>query len=325
MKKIDAVILFIITITFAFFPCCKHNEDITLQARDEALKDSLFFFSHIPKHDNEFEHMELWNTLIKNKIYISIHEARGKNIFFIKEIQKDSIRRFYYETSQIQFFYSHKYDSIESDLETIALRIYKEGNIFFLDSLSSSFFNIHKIRQKDTVFQNLFIKRNIEIKQIESIVNNMEIFENFSFENNIQMEILKELIFYFRISMIHCNGFSSPVSHYIFDPRTMKQIKNENDFSEFLNRLDTSSTDTTFLKILSYWEKNNHKFLLSNIQKIKDNYQKNNVIIYYSITNDLKVFIYTINLKNGNILIEENYLNKDYIWQDPNIGVKCPW
>ena len=53
------------------------------------------------------------------------------------------------------------------------------------------------------------------------------------------------------------------------------------------------------------------------VKNLFHSYKKDNVFIFLKIFPTIKIFIYEINIEKGKIKITENYLNKDFYWEDP--------
>jgi len=172
-------------------------------------KDTVFFMNNLPDDAQEIvfsQHSSFWNIMLSN-IYISVYDNRNKYHFIIKEFGKDSIKRFYYFQDKMTGV-GIKYDSAFYDSEIFAKMII-ENDFSYSDSLSPSFFNIHKLRKKDSTYQSQFIKYNDKLSEVEEIVNNMEVFNNFSIKNHYQTDLLKRLLFHLRMSTLSYNDYNN--------------------------------------------------------------------------------------------------------------------
>ncbi len=317
MKKLTSIIYSIIFVLAISNISCQNMTNTTIAFEKEVQKDSVFFLTHAPFNDIWFDRTVLWNALIANKISFSMYQAGGKKIFFIKEFQKDSIKRFFYETTDMDMFRLINYDSLDYDKE-ILQEISSNSYYKKINSVSKSMYNIHKIRQSSIKYIDFFKKKDDEIKELEKIVNEIDLFQNFSIDNKLQVEVLKELIFSLRIIPIDINESNTYVfNRRLFEFNLINQINTRQDFKIFENKLSTVPLDGFFPKLFATWNNNNCLFLRKNIDKIEAAYKKHNVFVFYRTIPTIKVFIYEINIENEKIKISENYINKNFYWEDP--------
>ena len=191
-----------------------------------------------------------WNVLLNNKIYISIYKQEENFHYLIKEFGNDSIYRHYYLSSTLPIS-TPGYDSAEYD-NKILIEIMIDSDMNHLDSMSRTFYNIHKLRENNNQFNFHLEKYYEKLGEVESIINKMKVFNNFSFKDKQQYDLLKKIIFQLRISTLNFDHYMShSLSSSVLNYNSVGEINNEKDLSVFEETLKPDKYyDTKSINIL---------------------------------------------------------------------------
>lgn len=317
MKKL----IFVIVIIFVFGSCNtiskKDNFCLDLQ------KDTIFY-KGLPEDAREilFSQNQAFFNKMLNNIYISIYENRNKYHFIIKEFGKDSIKRFYYFQEKIHNI-NTEYDSSGYDSKVFVKKDL-ENNLFYANKLSFTFFNIHKLRKNDKWYQSYFKENKNKLTEIENIVNNMDVFKNFSLKNSYQVGLLKEFLFITRMSTLNYDeNNTTDMTLSMFNFNSIGNITTEN-FYEFEKCIDYLNLDYDKKNLVSYWKHQNSIFLTEKKPMLKENLKEKGSFILFTRFPETKVFLYNISVKNHKIKLKETYINKNYYWFHPYYGISIP-
>ena len=249
----------------------------------------------------------IWQIEINDRIYMSIHDLTSEKYhIMMKEINCDNLNRFHIAINNNYWYSIPEYDSLQDDL----IKLYdttKTKHCF-----SSQLFKTYQKRFSDTLFQNSAVK-NDKIKELENIVNQLNIFKNFSFDNSNQLKILKKLYLLTQVQMKRLNAYNQTLDnfHLLFELIDLFEIKTKTDFDIFSNRLNQKSESTN--ELIRNWENQNYAFLKQKISSIERDFHKQGIYYFYS-DKDLRVFKLTIKHDNQKITLQNEYINKEYSW-----------
>ncbi len=159
-----------------------------------------------------------------------------------------------------------------------------------------------------------------DIKKLENLVNKLEIFDNFSLESEFHRRLLNEIFMLtqigFIISQPSCGFNGGEALSRVHSKYFIKLIKNRDDFYDFESGLSDESY-TTFGDKKNKWQFNNSKFTMQYLPMIEKEYLMLNYD-YFHTRNSFKLFKLTVGIIDNRIVLEKEYINKQYMWLDPN-------
>lgn len=252
------------------------------------------------------KHVE-WTEIISNRMMVSGIQGDKSMYIFIKEYGLDKIHRHLIHCNDRQLYGIPTYDSLEYDnLNTV----YYDSDVTF----SKSFYNLAKIRGKDTTFQKKFDTAD-DMTELERIVNTLDIFKQLDLKNKLQVKTLKRLFMLTQMDVLTYsqNGFGSVGNVEIQSQVDINSLKMKTDTSLYRHFPGGIVYPN---KVYKYWSEKNFEFIQSKIPEIEKDYQKENVFYFYSIP-DFKLFRFEVNVdEEGYIHLSKEHLNKEYLWFD---------
>ncbi len=267
-------------------------------------KDSLFIVNKWGKGINWYINNPSVKIILNDKLILSFDNERHLFRFFIKEITPDSIRRFGFTINNVMPS-TFRYDSTLHDLICISKHNYS--------SISERYYNNPKLRKKIKKY-NEALKIVLDIRKLEKVINEMEVFKNLSFEDELAIDILKKLFIISQVQIV--NLPKKEGDHYdwnlVIEMKNVYEIKTKEDFDLFKKRLDEPAL----------YEKNHPIYIYSSmikndlktqIENIKKDYQDKSVFYFYTV-NDYKLFRLKIKVENGKIFLIKNHINGAYLW-----------
>jgi len=194
----------------------------------------------------------------------------------------------------------------------------EEENIkkIFFSQFSSKINKLPGIRSADSAFfEN--VKKGNDIIELDSIINELSFFEDFSFNNKVQIDVLKKLIIYTQILPLTINDYNYKFLNnqlQVFNNKNVFEIKTYKDFKVFKSYLDYS--DDSFFKIKCFydgiWIRENQKYLSNISSSIEKDYKNENVFYFYTLY-DLKVLRFEIIYENNIFTIKKEHLNPQFL------------
>ncbi len=298
MKNLLLLLLFITTIFFS----CENKNNISSNNIYE--NDSLFAYSGINIHEHEkraiIQQKYFYTKIIGEKIIIHLIDG---NRCFIKEYTCSGFNRFFFVFNDY-FSYAMWPDYPEKFEDKKHIFGRKLVDSSFISKLSDKFWNIPELREP------LYIKKKEpnDIKKIEELINNLDIFNDFSLDSDYHKKILSELFIFTQISIM---SLDDKHANMLYNLENTIRIESNTDieFLEFyLNRYDK------FME--NKWEVNNRKYIKSVLPTIKKELASNSVMYFYTVP-DLKLFRLTIKIDSDKkIVLNKKYMNKKYMWFD---------
>jgi len=326
--------IFFLVLIFLYLNSCVN---LSIKKNDIS-QDSIFLKEYIDEKLllNKFLQKTMLQTIIlSNNLFVFIDYGLIKNInegnwiFFIKEINSTNNRRnIYYSNNKILTTIPN-YDSLYYDSELLNLGYYsiiwKDNEKKNLDKsfnytklFSERFYNLSELRKNDIEYQSK-CKLDTSVNQIEQIINNLETFNNFNFNNEYQVDILKKILKLTQITILSINQndveFDCEYINNAFKMYDIKEISNIYELNNFKKQINEKSSPDIEENMVKYkWLVLNKDFLKTKISEIEKDFNKQNIFYFYTV-NDLKLFKFDIKFnENGKIKIEKNFINKEYLW-----------
>jgi len=335
LKRLQQFILFLFIIMLS---CSseKKQSNQTDSSRN-IIEDDFFLLSTRAFHKNNaifFQEMSNYSLIINNSITIqALVNISGAWIFFIKEVSPTPIKRFILHANDIKAYNIPNYDSSSYDhsiingypdsIERAERKITKYGEFYdyyvknrYMKYFSTKYLNIPILRKQDSIFS-INLKKQDDIKELEDIVNKMQTFKNFNFQNKKQIDAIKQLFILTQIQVLlvkesnfinDCNYIKSA-----FDQNNVFEIRNENDLALFKENI-YSETKIENNNIVKYnWLEKNKLSLRKKYNLIEENYKIDSIFYFYTIP-DLKLFEFKINTGKNGLVLTKNHLNAEYLW-----------
>jgi len=288
---------------------CKPNAEKKIYMTDDKVEDFQYCFRDTcEKKSEDFIHTQAYgNTLIVN-----IYTAGQGFYCLFKDYSTDTCFRIgsVFNENMLYFF---SYDSSDYDRTIIA-------NNIDTRYLSSNLWNIYDLRKKEITTNRHFCE-NHDIKSLQNVVNKLPIFKNFSLKNSEQLYLLKSLLVLTQTKLLFSVQNYS-LEDYItnINYRGVIEIADEQDFNEFKTALQDSNSLVGETLISHKWRLDNMHFLQSQLSFIEKDYLQPNIFYYFNYSEFL-VFRFQININAGKIILEKEFLNKEYKWFSPQYAI----
>jgi len=281
--------------------------------KGESISDSLYIRTlDVSEHVKEKMTVNFtpYQGVIENKFIIRLLNYDDESYFFIKEFNSSGgINRYFYKYNK--WSRVPNYDSILHDRKCI-----EKG---YFNHLSAKYYKIPELREQDVMYMKdseISIKKNSE--NFESIINEMDFFQDFEYANRSKLSLLLKLLILTQIQVLNVPSEYTDLM-IVMNLTNILIIKSEKDLKEFKNILEKDSSVVLFneSRVKNIYKQKGATFLLQQINIIENNYSKDNVY-YVFCTSDYKMFEITLIVKENKLRVELKYLNPAFLWSEYN-------
>ncbi len=314
MKK---TCIFIISIQLIFFSFCNNKEkksEYELYSNSIYKGDSLFALAQDLSEDeqNDIIYKTFIQTkIIEDKIVVCILPDDPFKHYFIKEFTSSGVNRFYCKIYRNYYRCETEYDKdttfSEKDYKILGNNHFNYRNLDFEKELSDEFWNIPNLR----LIECNPIDFTNAIKTLEDLVNNLEVFENFDLDSKYHKKILNELLILTQIAQDYwdINHVECEFVDFKFVYSRIIHINSKDEINELKKLLIIENSENK-------WKKDNKNFIKNLLPQIENEYRSKNIFYYYTKP-DLKLFKFTVDIIDDKIILEKEYINWQYKWEDP--------
>jgi hypothetical protein len=308
--KVGTFFIICVLLTLLCISCKERGENIFYSSA----QDSIFLKnSKIPDFVKRsyFEKTYLWSKTLYDQITVEITMGKKEYYFYVKEIYENKLNRYLCKFDDHKLYFIPEYDSIEYDKNNIALSKF--------DKLSADYCNIPTLRRNTSTFNENFKKAD-DIKVLENLVNQMEIFKNYDIETVFLNNLLKELFILTQVQILNLSEKERDFYNLrrIFNNANAHEISSDKDLQDFQKKLKSQEGKIYGADDVIYYKcsKDIKKDLLNLIPKIRAELKNDNVVYFYT-TMDYKLFRFEYNYINGKFKLKKEHLNKEYLWESP--------
>jgi len=324
-KKYKSKIIFLLLLICLLTQCNSNIKD-----NNQRVLDSIFLSQYnSPKLLNIFlEKNSLITKVLDDNLIINIDYLLNFKTdsnswcFYINELDgfKKNNYLFYLNYDYLNFI--PNYDSLYYDLDLL-VGATADYNIerctnpnYYTNLFSEQFFNLPELRKNDSLYQKYF-KDETNLKRLEKIINNMNVFKNFEITNFKQVDLLTKIVLITLIQPLSIDpndiDFNLGYINENFRLNNIIKIKNQESLNYFKEEIEEEVyNDGNFVRIK--WDKENKDFLKSNFNYIESDYLNPNIFYFYSY-DDLKLIKIIIEIDEvKEIKIKIEYINKEYLW-----------
>jgi len=280
----------------------------------EKQNDSLFIASQeIPEDIKDIAYSNdyfITKDIGENIEFNIIKIKNGYSYCFIKEKNNNNINRHLVKFGDFIYYiiYGDYSDTatITRDWEIIVDNMRNYDNTNCESLLSPDFWEIPKYRLQN--YNNR--EKPTDINKLENLVNNLESFENYKIDSEFHNNILKELFVLTQISLLMYGNYDEYCDNMQSVPKifSYENVKNLRTVDQILWKKNK--------KTMNKWQEDNINFLITKIDTIQAEIESKNNVFYF-FTDDDKLFRLEINLIEGKIKLNKDYVNKHFMQEDP--------
>ncbi len=316
---------YIILILILFCLSCGNKQTPIKEQKTEVTEnevDIIFLESFGTGNNSAKAYLKNYHLVINidEKLVFNMFRVGAYSECFIKEYGKNEIKRFFQiyddyifyllrnkKTRKMDTALSNYYRTfIRADEEIIYKNEFNHDNETFEHLLSEKFWNIPEVRKP---LYNKYEPPN-DIKKLEELVNELEIFENYEINSDYHNNILKKLLMLTQVNLVMC---SYPIDYntwniieYLSSNENIIELQGTNEIYKLKELKDKRNK----------WQKNNIEFLQTKLKTIGQEINEPN-IFYFLTCHDYKLFRFEVNIIDGKIKLQKEYINKHFMQEDP--------